>query len=405
MASVVKRGETYYARWLDGAGNRRSQATTGKTRKEAQRLSDDLERKAERQRHGLEPLQEDAPSITFGELYTWWLEQYAAHQRSDNESFLRKRLLPKLERLPLQEITTARLEGLLQSHRDELSEKSLNELRGAAYTLFKRASQRGLWHGPNPAAAVERRKVSRKLFDTLRAEEVPLLLAALTPRERPSRPDKPLRPPTHDWRPLFAAAIWTGLRQGEQLGLKKTDIDMVRGTIAVRRSYDHETTKGGHADLIPIAAALKPYLAEAMLSPRGEYVFADDAGRMRGKQTKLRTVLKRAMARAGLVHGYTHVCRRKGCDHREEAKDSAIRQCPKCGMKLWPKVVHRPMRFHDLRGTTATLLARSGVGLVIAQRILRHSDPRLTANIYSRVDMADLQSGIDRMGIPVVASQ
>ena len=59
------------------------------------------------------------------------------------------------------------------------------------------------------------------------------------------------------------------------------------------------------------------------------------------------------------------------------------------------------MCFHDLRGTTATLLARSGVGLVIAQRILRHSDPRLTANIYSRVDMADLQSGIDRMGIPV----
>jgi hypothetical protein len=51
------------------------------------------------------------------------------------------------------------------------------------------------------------------------------------------------------------------------------------------------------------------------------------------------------------------------------------------------------MRFHDLRGTTATLLARAGVGLVVAQRILRHSDPRLTANIYSRVDLADLQAG------------
>ena len=140
-----------------------------------------------------------------------------------------------------------------------------------------------------------------------------------------------------------------------------------------------------------------------MLSARGEYVFADDAGKMRSKQTKLRTVLKRAMARAGLVNGYLQVCRRKGCEHREETKDSAVRHCPRCHMRLWPKVVHRPMRFHDLRGTTATLLARSGVGLVIAQRILRHSDPRLTANIYSRVDMADLQSGIDRMGIPATA--
>jgi len=42
--------------------------------------------------------------------------------------------------------------------------------------------------------------------------------------------------------------------------------------------------------------------------------------------------------------------------------------------------------------------------LVIAQRILRHSDPRLTANIYSRMDIADLQVGIDRMGIPCAAA-
>jgi integrase len=95
------------------------------------------------------------------------------------------------------------------------------------------------------------------------------------------------------------------------------------------------------------------------------------------------------------VAGYVHVCRRKGCGHREAAKDADLRRCPKCNMKLWPKAIPRPMRFHDLRGTTATLLARSGVGLVVAQRILRHSDPRLTANIYSRVDLADLQAGID----------
>jgi integrase len=82
-----------------------------------------------------------------------------------------------------------------------------------------------------------------------------------------------------------------------------------------------------------------------------------------------------------------------------------VRRCPKCNMKLWPKAIPRPMRFHDLRSTTATLLARSGVGLVVAQRILRHSDPRLTANIYSRVDLADLQAGIDRLGIPSAAQR
>jgi integrase len=112
--------------------------------------------------------------------------------------------------------------------------------------------------------------VPRKLYDTLRAEEVPLLLASLKPH----------------WRPVFATAVWTGLRKGELLGLRKSDVDMVAGTIAVRHSYDADTTKGGHADLIPIAAGLRPYLAEAMLSARGEYVFPDAEGRMRSRQTK-----------------------------------------------------------------------------------------------------------------------
>jgi len=177
-------------------------------------------------------------------------------------------------------------------------------------------------------------------------------------------------------------------------------VDMVQGTIAVRRSYDHASTKGGHADRIPLATPLRPYLAGAILASRSEYVFPDDEGLMRSKDTKLRMVLQRALARAGLVLGYKHLCRRKGCGHSEQAKDRAERLCPKCHMKLWPKAIPRPMRFHDLRGTTATLLARAGVPLVVAQRILRHSDPRLTANIYTRVDLSDLQAGIDKMGIP-----
>ena len=66
-------------------------------------------------------------------------------------------------------------------------------------------------------------------------------------------------------------------------------------------------------------------------------------------------------------------------------------------MKLWPKALARHLRFHDLRGTTATLLARAGVPLVVAQRMLRHADPRLTANVYTRVDLADLRAGINRL--------
>jgi len=384
MASVLRRNGAFYVCWKDAAGNWRREVTACTSKKDARRFGDDLERKAERQAKGLEPLDQESVQMTFGELFNWWMKDYGSKLRGQFGGFIRKRLVRKLEKLPIQEITSARIEGVLQSQSGDLSPKSLNELRGFISTIFRRAAERGLWHSVNPAIAVRRRKVDRKLFDTLRAEEVPLLLKHLSDQ----------------WRPLFATAIYTGMRKGELLGLQKSDVDMIEGTIAVRRSYDHTTTKGGHADRIPLATPLRPYLAGAMLAARSEHVFPSEDGTMRSRETKLRLVLQRALGRAGLVLGYRHCCRRKGCGHSEQSRDRAERICPNCKMKLWPKAIPRPMRFHDLRGTTATLLARAGVPLVVAQRILRHSDPRLTANIYTRVDLSDLQAGIDKMGIP-----
>jgi len=380
-ASVFRKNGKYYARWKDAAGRWRRQATSCQTKRDAQRDADDLERKAERQRKGLEPLAEDAPRMTFAELFEWWWKEYGSRLRGDNEAFARKRLLLLLGGLAVAEVTAAKIEGALQGLSDELSPKSLNGLRGNVHTIFARAIERGLWQGQNPAKAVKRRKVPRKVFDTLRADEVPALLAALTPQ----------------WRPLFACAVYTGMRKGELLGLRKSDVDLVEGTITVRRSYDHDTTKGGHADVLPIAQALQPLLEEAIEASNSEFVFPASDGSMRTDETDLQQVLRRAMGRAGLVRGYLHVCRRKGCGHEEQAEDSELRPCPSCKMKLWPKALPRPLRFHDLRGTTATLLARAGVPLVVAQRMLRHADPRLTANVYTRVDLADLRAGVARL--------
>ena len=174
-------------------------------------------------------------------------------------------------------------------------------------------------------------------------------------------------------------------------------MDLEEGTITVRRSYAHDTKKGGHADVLPIASQLAGLLEEAIDASKSQLVFPAADGSMRTDETDLQQVLRRAMGRAGLVNGYLHVCRRKGCGHKEEAKDAELRHCPDCEMKLWPKALARHLRFHDLRGTTATLLARAGVPLVVAQRMLRHADPRLTANVYARVDLADLRAGIARL--------
>jgi len=55
------------------------------------------------------------------------------------------------------------------------------------------------------------------------------------------------------------------------------------------------------------------------------------------------------------------------------------------------------MRFDDLRHSTATLLLRAGVSAAIVQRILRHSDVRLTLGTYDHLDMDDMRAALEKL--------
>ncbi len=72
-------------------------------------------------------------------------------------------------------------------------------------------------------------------------------------------------------------------------------------------------------------------------------------------------------------------------------------RCPRCGMKLWAIPIPRRIRFHDTRHTTGTLLLKAGVPLAIVQKILRHSDPAITSEVYGHLDLEDMRAGINRL--------
>ena len=58
--------------------------------------------------------------------------------------------------------------------------------------------------------------------------------------------------------------------------------------------------------------------------------------------------------------------------------------------KKWNRVRERvkmpKLKFHDLRKTFASLLAQRGVSTAVTQRLLEHSSPRLTNDVYTNVD-------------------
>ena len=367
MASVFQRGNRWYLRVKDSTGRSINRVTPATTKTGARRLAEDVERKAERVRYGLEAAPPENGGGSLGDLMDWWLTSCspatATHKR--NGYTIRRHLKDgDFAKLPLVHVTPAKVEEfLLAKAAGGLAPQTVNHLRAYLSRAFDAARRVGRYTGPNLIKETRKRKVPRRNPDYLRADEVPLVMGALDPR----------------WRPLFAAALFTGMRKGELLGLRKGDVDLDTGLITVGRSWGRDTTKGGHTDAIPIAAELAPFLRSAIETSPSDLVFPAPGGAMMKEQVRLHGVLRRALGRAGVVQGYRHRCRarvdRQGkrdsaaprCAHEELVPDKAPRRCPAHGDLLWPSPVVRPIRFHDLRHTTASLLMQAGVNPAAVQ--------------------------------------
>jgi integrase len=279
MAFVFQRGAKWYIGYRDNRARQRQKVTSARTKSEAKRLASDLERQHERQRLGLEPLPPEDGGGTLRELLRWWLDTYSktspSHARnvySIEKNFLRCPLAD----LRLLELTSGHIETFLQEKAETHSPQTLNHLRRFLLTAFNCARRSGRFVGPNPAEAVVRRKVPKRKPEFLRVEEVPPLLNALAWR----------------WRPLFAAAIYTGLRKGELLGLRKTDLDFANRLILVCRSYDRDTNKAQREEAVPMAAELVPFLRAAVQESRTDLVFPRADGSMMREDVDLENVLR-----------------------------------------------------------------------------------------------------------------
>src|SRR5215468_4160311 len=65
--------------------------------------------------------------------------------------------------------------------------------------------------------------------------------------------------------------------------------------------------------------------------------------------------------------------------------------------RLFCAGVPRPMRFHDLRHSAATLLLRADMDIHRVQRILRHRDAKLTTGTYAHLLVEDLRAAVEAL--------
>ncbi|WP_082853972.1 MULTISPECIES: tyrosine-type recombinase/integrase [Nocardia] len=161
---------------------------------------------------------------------------------------------------------------------------------------------------------------------------------------------------------LWSVALAVGLRRGEALGLRWTDVDLIRGTLNLEQAlYRVGGELGIHALKTDSSAASIPLpskLVEILVRHKREQ-FADKELREANK--------------LGLVFTSTR------------GTPLEPRNVNRVFADLVKKAGVRPIRLHDLRHSCATLLFTMGVDAATVQRILRHSSITVTTGVYLEV--------------------
>ena len=107
-------------------------------------------------------------------------------------------------------------------------------------------------------------------------------------------------------------AIYTGLRKGELLALRKADVDLAwqsyGGALARPRHHQGRPRRRhpGRDRARAVPARRHRGVSVGLVFPRQD-------GSMMRRDVNIEQTLRRALGRADVVEGYRHVCRRKGC--------------------------------------------------------------------------------------------
>ena len=202
----------------------------------------------------------------------------------------------------------------------------------------------------NPTDGVTPPKPVRAEIRTLSTDEVAALIEACD--------DLALRA-------LVGVAVTTGMRQGELLGLRWSDVDLERGRIRIQRSLRYL----GHAGFV--FQEPKTARSRRTVAPSAETLVLLREHRMRQLEQRMR--LGPAYADQGLVFP------------REDGRPQVSSRVSHQFRSLTERVGVNPCRFHDLRHTAATLMLTANVHPKIVSDTLGHSTVTTTLDTYSHV--------------------
>ena len=318
-----------------------------------------------------QPMKEpDQPVCRFttGEWLCTWFELYSKPNLRETTqeqytNFLEKHLIPNIGDIPLDKLTSLRLQKLYQDLRTSgrviqnnvecsgLSPKTVRSIHMVLHSALEQAVKEGLIK-KNPTDGCNPPKLERKEMKVIQPEQIGAYLQAAANR---------------NVLPMFYLELTSGLRRGELLALLWTDLDLEKKSISVCKSVrgsqgelkvSAPKTRHSIRTVVIPRQTVDLLIQEHELHPDNPYMFPSP------------------------VTGTMYHPDAAGRIHRKLLKEAGI----------------EPVRFHDLRHTFATLALQNGVDIKTLSGMLGHYSSGFTLDTYTHITDKMQQEAAEKVG-------
>ncbi len=267
------------------------------------------------------------------------------------EASCRNWIRPALGHLRLDTVTPAQIQSLysMLQEKHQLSAGTLRRMHSLFSSAFSLAMSQGLLMR-NPLAGVTKPRLTQRPIDVFSPNEMQQLQLAISQL-----------PALEQLRWLLALRY--GLRQGEALGLKRSDFDLASLTLKIQRTVNSLPGQGVVELLVKSKNALRTIPIDAQLS---------------------QLVMSVSVSMSDEGYLFPSACGR--------ALEASIDR------RRWQKLLAesgvRSLPLHAARHSVATSMMRQGVNPRVVQMLLGHSSPAYTLATYVHPGIEELRQAL-----------
>jgi integrase len=341
VAKIAKRRGKWVVDWYDPVTKKRSREVCVDREAAKRRLGEVLKNG---ERIGIKS--------TLREYALWWLENCAKGNIADStyeeyERVLRKHVYPMLGDKPFSKVTRTIIRELIaQKKKEGLESSTIRNILAPIRGMYNQAADESEPIA-NPASRMGKynKRTAKPEINPYTREEVPAMLQKALELI-------PL------YYPLLLCAVRTGIRQGELIALKASDINFQNRLIHVQRTLSRgklKPPKSGKTRMVDMSKQLSKVLAELKPEPEA-WLFQSSKGSQ--------------LDRFNL-----------GKVWRGFLKDGRLRK----------------IRFHDLRHTFASLHIQNGENLKYICDQMGHSSIKVTVDVYGHLVPGGNRTAADRL--------